>query len=121
MWSAEERAEGLEYMHSKPSSHSGRIVGYSSLVITSVARHPLSIQGQHQWSFRLPTIGLMRIEEARTTDAALVLVGNNKTSALQATAKKKQRAVEIVPSNVWSVPRKSLGENAAVLTPSRHR
>ena len=26
MWSAEERAEGLEYMHPKPSSHSGRIV-----------------------------------------------------------------------------------------------
>ena len=28
MWSAEKRAEGLEYMHPKPSSHSGRIVGY---------------------------------------------------------------------------------------------
>jgi hypothetical protein len=27
VWSAEERAEGLEYMHPKPSSHSGRIVG----------------------------------------------------------------------------------------------
>ena len=27
MWSAEKRAEGLEYMHPKPSSHSGRIVG----------------------------------------------------------------------------------------------
>ena len=27
MWSAEERAQGLEYMHPKPSSHSGRIVG----------------------------------------------------------------------------------------------
>ena len=26
MWSAEKRAEGLEYMHPKPSSHSGRIV-----------------------------------------------------------------------------------------------
>jgi hypothetical protein len=26
VWSAEERAEGLEYMHPKPSSHSGRIV-----------------------------------------------------------------------------------------------
>ena len=25
MWSAEKRAEGLEYMHPKPSSHSGRI------------------------------------------------------------------------------------------------
>src|SRR6267154_6032482 len=24
-WSAEKRAEGLEYMHPKPSSHSGRI------------------------------------------------------------------------------------------------
>ena len=31
MWSAEERAEGLEYMHPKPSSHSGRIVGNPSL------------------------------------------------------------------------------------------
>ena len=29
MWSAEKWAEGLEYMHPKPSSHSGRIVGYS--------------------------------------------------------------------------------------------
>jgi hypothetical protein len=28
-----------------------------------------------------------------------------------ATAKKKERAVETVPSNVWSVPSKSLGEN----------
>jgi hypothetical protein len=28
VWSAEERAEGLEYMHPKPSSHSGRIVGH---------------------------------------------------------------------------------------------
>jgi hypothetical protein len=27
VWSAEKRAEGLEYMHAKPSSHSGRIVG----------------------------------------------------------------------------------------------
>jgi len=27
VWSAEKRAEGLEYMHPKPSSHSGRIVG----------------------------------------------------------------------------------------------
>ena len=27
MWSAEKRAEGLEYMHPKPSLHSGRIVG----------------------------------------------------------------------------------------------
>jgi len=27
MCSAEKRAEGLEYMHPKPSSHSGRIVG----------------------------------------------------------------------------------------------
>jgi len=27
VWSAEERAEGLEYMHPKPSSHSGRILG----------------------------------------------------------------------------------------------
>jgi ketosteroid isomerase-like protein len=27
VWSAEERAEGLEYMHPKASSHSGRIVG----------------------------------------------------------------------------------------------
>jgi hypothetical protein len=26
VWSAEKRAEGLEYMHPKPSSHSGRIV-----------------------------------------------------------------------------------------------
>jgi hypothetical protein len=32
VWSAEKRAEGLEYMHPKPSSHSGRIVGYSSLI-----------------------------------------------------------------------------------------
>jgi hypothetical protein len=32
VWSAEERAEGLEYMHPKPSSHSGRIVGYPSLI-----------------------------------------------------------------------------------------
>ena len=29
MWSAEKRAEGLEYMHPKPNSHSGRIVGIS--------------------------------------------------------------------------------------------
>ena len=28
MWSAEKRTEGLEYMHPKPRSHSGRIVGY---------------------------------------------------------------------------------------------
>jgi hypothetical protein len=27
VWSAEKRAEGLEYMQPKPSSHSGRIVG----------------------------------------------------------------------------------------------
>jgi len=27
VWSAEKRAGGLEYMHPKPSSHSGRIVG----------------------------------------------------------------------------------------------
>jgi hypothetical protein len=26
VWSAEKRAEGLEYMHPKPSSHSGHIV-----------------------------------------------------------------------------------------------
>jgi len=26
VWSAEKRAEGLEYLHPKPSSHSGRIV-----------------------------------------------------------------------------------------------
>jgi hypothetical protein len=31
VWSAEKRAEGLEYMHPKPSSHSGRIVGNPSL------------------------------------------------------------------------------------------
>ena len=30
MWSAEKRAEGLAYMHPKPSSHSGRIVGNPS-------------------------------------------------------------------------------------------
>src|SRR6267154_621141 len=34
-WSAEERAEGLEYMHPKPSSHSGRIVDKPYLGITS--------------------------------------------------------------------------------------
>ena len=32
MWSAEERAEGLEYMHPKPSSHSGRIVGKQEVI-----------------------------------------------------------------------------------------
>ena len=31
MWSAEKRAEGLEYMHPKPSSASGRIVADSDL------------------------------------------------------------------------------------------
>ena len=31
MWSAEKRAEGLEYMHPKPSSPSGRIVADSDL------------------------------------------------------------------------------------------
>ena len=31
MWSAEERAEGLEYIHPKPSSHSGRIVGHTEI------------------------------------------------------------------------------------------
>ncbi len=31
MWSAEKRAEGLEYMHPKPSSHSGRIVGHAEV------------------------------------------------------------------------------------------
>ena|SRR5271157_2726437 len=30
-WSAKKRAEKLEYMHAKPSSHSGRIVGYSEI------------------------------------------------------------------------------------------
>jgi hypothetical protein len=32
VWSAEKRAEGLEYMHPKPSSHSGRIVGNPYLI-----------------------------------------------------------------------------------------
>jgi hypothetical protein len=32
VWSAEERAEGLEYMHPKPSSHSGRIVGKPEVI-----------------------------------------------------------------------------------------
>ena len=32
MWSAEKRAEGLEYMHPKPSSHSGRTVGNPSMI-----------------------------------------------------------------------------------------
>ena len=41
MWSAEKRAEGLEYMHPKPSSHSGRIVGNTSPIrLGKVARHP---------------------------------------------------------------------------------
>ena len=34
MWSAEKRAEGLEYMHPKPSSHSGRIVGDSEVILS---------------------------------------------------------------------------------------
>ena len=43
MWSAEERAERLEYMHPKPSSHSGRIVGNPYLRIPSglPVIHPL--------------------------------------------------------------------------------
>jgi hypothetical protein len=32
VWSAEKRAEGLEYMHPKPSSHSGRIVGNPEVI-----------------------------------------------------------------------------------------
>jgi hypothetical protein len=32
VWSAEKRAEGLEYMHPKPSSHSGRIVGKREVI-----------------------------------------------------------------------------------------
>jgi len=35
VWTAEKRAEGLEYMHPKPSSRSGRIVGSSYLGIGS--------------------------------------------------------------------------------------
>jgi hypothetical protein len=31
VWSAEKRAEGLEYMHPEPSSHSGSIVGKRKL------------------------------------------------------------------------------------------
>ena len=40
VWSAEKRAEGLEYMHPKPSSHSGRIVGITgqSLPVLMVCR-----------------------------------------------------------------------------------
>jgi hypothetical protein len=33
VWSAEKRAEGLEYMHPKPSSHSGRIVGNPKTIL----------------------------------------------------------------------------------------
>jgi hypothetical protein len=33
VWSAEKRAEGLEYIHPKPSSHSGRIVGNSEAML----------------------------------------------------------------------------------------
>jgi len=33
VWSAEKRAEGLEYIHPKPSSHSGRIVGYTEVIL----------------------------------------------------------------------------------------
>jgi hypothetical protein len=33
VWSAEERAEGLDYMHPKPSSHSGRIVGKPEVIL----------------------------------------------------------------------------------------
>jgi hypothetical protein len=35
VWSVEKRAEGLEYMHPKPSSHSGRILGNPYLGIIS--------------------------------------------------------------------------------------
>jgi len=40
-WSAEKRAEGLEYMHPKPSSHSGRIVGNPYLTRPARDRRPL--------------------------------------------------------------------------------
>jgi hypothetical protein len=35
VWSAEKRTEGLEYMHPKPSSHSGRIVGKQEVMVRS--------------------------------------------------------------------------------------
>jgi hypothetical protein len=38
VWSAEKRAEGLEYMHPKPSSHSGRIVGNPEVIQMGIVR-----------------------------------------------------------------------------------
>jgi hypothetical protein len=43
VWSAEERAEGLEYMHPKPSSHSGRIVGKPEVTILLVLTSGLPV------------------------------------------------------------------------------
>ena len=42
MWSAEKRAEGLEYMHPKPSSHSGRIVGDQEVIQMGTELKPFS-------------------------------------------------------------------------------
>ena len=63
MWSAEKRAEGLEYMHPKPGSHSGRIVGEPDNESRAAngdslnflfARHSLAIAGKRRC--RLPCL-----------------------------------------------------------------
>ena len=60
MWSAEKRAEGLEYMHSKPSSHSGRIV-----------RDPPAIDDKLQTGFHTSTTGVRGICEISVVRLAL--------------------------------------------------
>jgi hypothetical protein len=43
VWSSEKRAEGLEYMHPKPSSHSGRIVGNPEVILAPLGGGQLDV------------------------------------------------------------------------------
>jgi hypothetical protein len=68
VWSAEKRAEGLEYMHPKPSSHSGRIVGNPQVMAKVLGNEVIA-----EVDFDVRTLrvsGLARqVRSAQTVDA----------------------------------------------------
>jgi hypothetical protein len=50
VWSAEKRAEGLEYMHPNASSHSGRIVGYTEVMLKTAFEEVIEANRRGTWT-----------------------------------------------------------------------